>query len=184
MLEDFRASVLNGLIVRTDNVRIITRILVTVSLLILCTQMETSILYLKVALFCICRFLTFFSYHKRSFIPFASFNVFIIQKLSINSSLIILKNRRKSESAVIKPVGEVLLPRRSGILRASLCKHQQICNCHICRPRIPHALCPCGFSHRHLLCDVRGANPLVCCHFHTSCRLHHQWLLGLNTLHH
>ena len=157
----------------------------TVSLLILCMQMGTSINFyiLKWLYFAFADSLLFFSYYKRSYIPFASFNVFTIQKLSINNSLIILKNRRKSESAVIKPVGEVFLPRRSGILRASLCKHQQICNCHICRPRIPHVLSPCGFSHRHLLCDVRGTNHLVCCHVHAACRLHHLRLLGLNTLH-
>ena len=163
-----------------------TRILLTGPLLVLCMQIETSLLCLKVALFCVCRFHTFFSYYKRCFPlqpSFDSFNFFIIPKLSRNSLSITLKIRRKSESAVIKPVGEVFLPRKSGTLRASLCKHQQISDRHICRPRIPHALCPCGFSHRHLLCDVRGANSLLCCRYHTSCRLHHQWLLGLNTLH-
>ena len=84
---------------------------------------------------------------------------------------------------LLKLVVEVFPPRRSGTLRASLCEHQQICNCHICPPRIPHALCLCGFSHRLLQYDVRGANSLVCCHFHISCTLHHQWLLERNTLH-
>ena len=68
-------------------------------------------------------------------------------------------------------MGEVFPPRRSGTLRASLCEHPQ--NSHICPPRIPHALCLCGFSHRLLQYDERGANSFVCCHFHTSCTLHH-----------
>ena len=78
--------------------------------------METSILYLKVALFCICRFLTFFFVSQRSFIPFDSFNFFTIQKLFINSSLIILKNRRKSESLLLSLWGRYFLhvdPRHS-----------------------------------------------------------------------
>ena len=69
---------------------------------------------------------------------------------------------------LLKPAGEVFPPRRSGILRASLCQHQQNSYQNICRPRIPHALCLCGFSHRLLQYDERGANSLVCCHFHTS----------------
>ena len=150
-------------------------------------QIETSFVLFKVALFCICRFLTFVSCYnlpsKTLHPSFDSFNFFLIPKLSINSLLITLKVRRKSESAIIKPVGEVFLPRTSGTLRASLYEHQQTCYCYICRPRIPPALCLCGFSHRLLQCDVRGANPLVCCHFHTSCTLHHQWLLEMNTLH-
>ena len=104
-------------------------------------------------------------------------------KLSINSLLITLEVGRKSECAVIKPVGEVFLPRRSGTLRASLCEHQQNSDRHICRPKIQHALCLCGFSHRLLQYDARDANSLVCCHFHISCTLHHQWLLEWNSLH-
>ena len=127
-----------------------------------------------------------FSYYKRCFPlhpSFDGFNFFIIPKLSRNSLLITLKVRRKSGSAVIKPVGEVFPPRKSGTRSSSLCEHQQISDRHICRPRIPHALCPCGFSHKLLQCDVRGTNSYICCHVHAACRLHRQWLLGLNTLH-
>ena len=79
-------------------------------------------------------------------------------------------------------MGEVLLPRISGILSSSLCKHQQIRNYHNCRPRIPHEQYPCGFSRRLLQCDVHGVSPF-CRHFHVPCRLHRQWHLVLNTLH-
>ena len=46
-----------------------------------------------------------------------------------------------------KPVVEVLLPRRSGILSSSLCRHQRfqgLCNY---RPRIPRVPCLCRPSH-------------------------------------
>ena len=86
-------------------------------------------------------------------------------------------------SAVIKPVGEVLLPRISGILSSSLCKHQQIRNQHNCRPRIPREQCPCGFSHRLLQCDVDGVSSFSR-HFHVPCRPLRLWHLVLNTLHH
>ena len=92
------------------------------------------------------------------------------------------KRNKNSGSAVIKPVGEVLLPRISGILSSSLCKHQQIRNQHNCRPRILREQYPCGFSHRLLQCDVDGVSPF-CRHFHVPCRLHRQWHLVLNTLH-
>ena len=84
---------------------------------------------------------------------------------------------------LLKPVGEVFPPRRSGTLRASLCQHQQNSHQDICRPRIQHALCLCGYSHRLLQSDVRGANSLAYCHVLISCRLPHQWLLEMNTLH-
>ena len=163
-----------------------TRIILTGPLLILCTQIETSILCLKMALFCICRFHTFFVL-QAMFSPspfFWQFQLLFNTKIVQKCLLIMLKVRRKSESAVIKPVGEVFLPRRSGTLSSSLCKHQRISYWHNCRPRSPRVQCLCGFSHRLLQCDVRGANPLSCCHAQSACRLHHQWLLGLNTLHH
>ena len=92
------------------------------------------------------------------------------------------KRKKNFGCAVIKPVGEVLLPRTSGTLSSSLCKHQQICNQHNCRPRIPREQYPCGFSHRLLLCDVRGVNPFSS-YFHNSCIPLRQWEPVLNTLH-
>ena len=92
------------------------------------------------------------------------------------------KRKKSFGSAVIKPVGEVLLPRTSGTLSSSLCKHQQIRNRHNYRPRIPREQYPCGFSHRLLQCDVDGVSPFSR-HFHVPCRLHRQWHLVLNTLH-
>ena len=120
-----------GLIIGTENVRTYNKNSRNSAPLSLFMQIETSFVLFKVALFCICRFLTFVSCYKLSFKPlhpsFDSFNFFLIPKLSINSLLITLKVRRKTESAVIKPVGEVFLPRTSGTLRASLCEHQQTC---------------------------------------------------------
>ena len=102
---------------------------------------------------------------------------------NITLFMIIVQSEKKNfGSAVIKPVGEVLLPRISGILISSLCKHQQIRNQHNCRPRIPREQYLCGFSHRLLQCDVHGANSFCRC-FHISCRLYRQWLLVLNTQH-
>ena len=81
-------------------------------------------------------------------------------------------------------MGEVLLPRISGILSSSLCKHQQIRNQHNYRPRIPREQYPCGFSRRLLQCDVDGVSPSSFCRrFHVTCRLHRQWHLVLNTRH-
>ena len=95
--------------------------------------------------------------------------------------MIIVQSEKKNfGSGVIKPVGEVLLPRISGIPSSSLCKHQQIRNQHNCRPRIPREQYPCGFSHRLLQCDVDGVSPFA---RHLSCRLYRQWHLVLNTLH-
>ena len=95
-----------------------------------------------------------------------------------------LKVKQKNPTLLVfKPVGVVRLPRRSGTLSSSLWMHQQIQNQHNYRPRIPHAQCPCGLSHRLLRFASRGVNPF-CRFFHNSCTLHHQWLLELSTLHH
>ena len=58
----------------------------------------------------------------------------------------------------LKPVGVVLLPRRSGTLSSSLCTRQQIRNQHSYRPRIPHAQCPCGLFHTRLRVVVGDVN--------------------------
>ena len=156
--------------------------------------------FLKGFLISICRFLawfTFLSYandlyaqaffkpHLRLLLISKISPIIFIPWTSKNSvkSWLINHPYLKRNLNRLKPVGEVFPPRRSGTLRASLSQHPQNSHQNICRPRIPHALCPCEFSHRLLQCDVRGANSLVCCHFHTSWTLHHQWLLGLNTLH-
>ena len=80
-------------------------------------------------------------------------------------------------------MGVVLLPRRSGTLSSSLLLRQLISHQHNSRPRITHAQCPCGLSHRRLRFASLGVNPF-CRFFHNSCILYHQWLLELGTLHH
>ena len=86
-------------------------------------------------------------------------------------------------SAVIKPVGEVLLPRISGTLSSSLCKHHQISDQHNYRPRIPREQYPCGFSHRLLRCGAHGVIPFSS-YFDVTCVPLRQWEPVLNTLHH
>ena len=83
----------------------------------------------------------------------------------------------------LKPVGVILLPRRSGTLSSSLCARQQIRNQHSYRPRIPHAQCPFGLFHTRLRFVARGVN-LSWRHFRVSCRLYHQWPLEQSTQHH
>ena len=82
-----------------------------------------------------------------------------------------------------KPVGEVLLPRRSGILSSSLCRHHRLHNRHIYRSRIPRARRLCGPFHRRLLSDELGAN-FSSHSFRRPCRRLHQWLPELSTLRH
>ena len=82
-----------------------------------------------------------------------------------------------------KPVGEVLLPRRSGILSSSLCRHQRLRSRHNYRPRIQRARCLWGPSRRRLLFDELGAN-FSCRRFHGACRRLHQWPVELSTLRH
>ena len=100
-----------------------------------------------------------------------------------NEHLKHLITRKKNICSNFKPVGEVSLPRRSWKRNSIRFVHQQIHSQHNCRPRIPHAQCPCGLSHRLLRSAVRGVNFFCrCCH--VPCRLYHQWLLEPSTLHH
>ena len=59
-----------------------------------------------------------------------------------------------------KPVGEVLLPRRSGILSSSLSRHQRFQSLCNYRLRIQRARCLWGPSRRRLLFDELGANSM------------------------
>ena len=77
---------------------------------------------------------------------------------------------------------EVFLPRRSWKRNSIRFVHQQIHSQRNCRPRIPHAQCPCGFSHRLLRSAIHGVNFFCRC-FHVPWRLYHQWLLEPSTLH-
>ena len=85
-----------------------------------------------------------------------------------------------SLSAIFKPVGVVLLPRRSGIPSSSPSMRQRIRHQHSYRPRIPPAQCPWRLSHKLLQFVVRGVN-FSCLHLHFSCRPHHQSLPELST---
>ena len=80
-------------------------------------------------------------------------------------------------------MGEVLLPRTSGILSSSLWRHQRFHSLCNYQPRIPRAPYLCGPSHRRLLSDELGANSSWR-RFRGSCRRFHQWLLELSTLRH
>ena len=80
-------------------------------------------------------------------------------------------------------MGEVLLPRRFGILSSSLSLHQRFQSRHNYRPRIQRARCLCWPAHRRLLFDELGAN-FSCRCFRWPCRRVHQWLLELSTLRH
>ena len=82
-----------------------------------------------------------------------------------------------------KPVGEVLLPHRSGILSSSLWRHQRSRSRHNYRPRIQRARCLCWLSRRLLLFDELGAYFSEGC-FHGACRRLHQWPVELSTLRH
>ena len=85
----------------------------------------------------------------------------------------------------LKPVGVVLLPRRSGTLSSSLCTRQLIRNQHSYRPRIPHAQYPCGLFHTSLRVVVGDVNFFgLHFYFHLSCRPHHQLLPEQSTQHH
>jgi len=92
---------------------------------------------------------------------------------------------KASWSAFLKPVGVVLLPRRSGTLNSSLCLRQQIRNPCNYRPRIPRAQRPFGLFHT-LLRFVVGVVDFFwrLFYLHLSCKSHHQSPPEPSTRHH
>ena len=97
-----------------------------------------------------------------------------------HSTLFLLLHREAVRC--FRPVAEVLLPRRCGIL-TNLSLHQRFQSLCNYRPRIPRARCLCWPSHRRLLFDELGANFFCRC-FREPCKRLHQWLLELSTLRH
>ena len=98
-----------------------------------------------------------------------------------HSTLFLLLHREAVRC--FRPVAEVLLPRRCGILSSNLSLHQRFQSLCNYRPRIPRARCLCWPSHRRLLFDELGAN-FSCRCFRGPCKRLHQWLLEPSTLRH
>ena len=98
-----------------------------------------------------------------------------------HSTLFLLLHREAVRC--FRPVAEVLLPRRCGILSSNLSLHQRFQSLCNYRPRIPRVPCLWGPSHRRHLFEELGANFSYHC-FLGPCKRFHQWLLELSTLRH